>query len=231
MQIRRMALLLLPLVTACVEADDEIASDSVRGGAGKADLVGSCWDDWIDLCGGPGSGNCWCDDQCVESGDCCDDASVVCGLEEPSPVGTGQFCGGIAGIECPQGQVCVPDPDSGCVPELGGADCGGTCQPLFPQCDTLTCQLFCEFGYASGDDGCPLCSCAPPPEPQECAIGGCNNEYCVSASEPAFWTCPAPSVPWAECVELSSCGNHGVLGACGWEPTPEYVACLGQFGL
>jgi hypothetical protein len=39
----------------------------------------------------------------------------------------GQFCGGIAGIACPEGLVCVDDPSDSCDPEQGGADCGGIC--------------------------------------------------------------------------------------------------------
>lgn len=38
------------------------------------------------------------------------------------------FCGGIAGIPCPEGYTCVDDPSDDCDPERGGADCGGICQ-------------------------------------------------------------------------------------------------------
>ena len=40
----------------------------------------------------------------------------------------GQFCGGFGGIQCPDGFVCVDDPDDGCDPANGGADCGGVCE-------------------------------------------------------------------------------------------------------
>jgi hypothetical protein len=39
----------------------------------------------------------------------------------------GEFCGGIAGIECPDGSLCVDDPNDDCNPSSGGADCGGVC--------------------------------------------------------------------------------------------------------
>ncbi len=39
------------------------------------------------------------------------------------------FCGGIAGIACPDGQTCVDDPSDSCDPMNGGADCGGMCVP------------------------------------------------------------------------------------------------------
>ena len=41
--------------------------------------------------------------------------------------GTGQFCGGFAGIQCPSGLVCVDDPNDSCDPNAGGADCAGIC--------------------------------------------------------------------------------------------------------
>ncbi|MGB0128831.1 MAG: Kazal-type serine protease inhibitor family protein [Rhodocyclaceae bacterium] len=43
----------------------------------------------------------------------------------PQPVA----CGGIAGLKCPEGQVCVDDPGDTCDPKQGGADCAGLCQP------------------------------------------------------------------------------------------------------
>ena len=40
---------------------------------------------------------------------------------------TGQFCGGIAALPCPEGYKCVDDPNDTCDPSQGGADCGGIC--------------------------------------------------------------------------------------------------------
>ena len=45
----------------------------------------------------------------------------------PRPGGGGQFCGGIAGIPCPEGFTCVDNPNDNCSPKTGGADCGGIC--------------------------------------------------------------------------------------------------------
>jgi hypothetical protein len=36
-------------------------------------------------------------------------------------------CGGIAGLECPDGLWCYDDPTDDCDPENGGSDCGGIC--------------------------------------------------------------------------------------------------------
>ena len=55
----------------------------------------------------------------------------IAGLVAPAAVGAGgggQFCGGIAGIPCPDGFVCVDVPGDGCNPKSGGADCAGVCR-------------------------------------------------------------------------------------------------------
>jgi hypothetical protein len=46
-----------------------------------------------------------------------------------SAVSSKTFCGGIAGIHCPDDQTCVDDPSDSCDPMNGGADCGGMCIP------------------------------------------------------------------------------------------------------
>jgi hypothetical protein len=56
--------------------------------------------------------------------------ACVAGTGEPvgeAEQGVGEFCGGIAGFQCPSGLVCVDDPHDGCDPNQGGADCGGIC--------------------------------------------------------------------------------------------------------
>jgi hypothetical protein len=45
-----------------------------------------------------------------------------CRKQEP------QACGGIAGIQCPQGKNCVDDPADDCDPKRMGADCPGICE-------------------------------------------------------------------------------------------------------
>ena len=41
---------------------------------------------------------------------------------------TPQACGGIAGIKCPDNQICIDDPSDTCDPTQGGADCPGICK-------------------------------------------------------------------------------------------------------
>lgn len=63
-----------------------------------------------------------CSVQTVDS----DDAPTT---EEVSTAeqGVGQACGGIAGLQCPSGYVCVDDPSDSCNPRAGDADCIGVC--------------------------------------------------------------------------------------------------------
>jgi hypothetical protein len=305
----------LTLLGACaVEAGDSPGpGDDGRGALGKADLVGSCMTpEGGDLCGGPGLGNCFCDEACTDFGDCCSDAGDVCGVELPEPEGElcggflgdtcgddefcayeagqhcgaadasahceprpefcielfapvcgcdgntygnsckaggagtgvlhdgacpddgeepGQFCGGIANIACPEGQVCVNDPTDNCDPALGGADCGGVCvtdPDPDPACGDVLCALFCENGFATDEDGCAICQCAEDPLPEPCHIGGCNGELCVGPDGPDASICIA--LPEAACFSLSTCGNNGPNGACGWDMNEEFLECMASVG-
>lgn len=70
-----------------VEPADTAAADaSERGPLGKADKAGSCMTDEADFCGGASVDGCWCDEGCVDYGDCCSDVDEACGVEEPEPV-------------------------------------------------------------------------------------------------------------------------------------------------
>lgn len=90
-------LLALATLSACGEAEVSQAAAAAddRHPIGKADVVGSCRaEDGGDLCGGPSEGNCWCDDQCEQYGDCCGDKAALCdelGLDVPSIGSAAQF--------------------------------------------------------------------------------------------------------------------------------------------
>lgn len=131
----RLLSILLPLFAACTtdlggggavtEPDDD------RGSLGKADIVGTCEYAKKDLCGGPGIGNCWCDEACIEYGDCCDDADEVCGIEPP-PV-EGQACGGKLNPPCDDGEFCMWSVEHMC----GAADHLGECVAIPEACIAL----------------------------------------------------------------------------------------------
>jgi hypothetical protein len=63
--------LLLLLAAACDGGDT-----AERGPIGAADSLGSCAAG--DFCGGQSDGNCWCDEECVAIGDCCEDRDEIC---------------------------------------------------------------------------------------------------------------------------------------------------------
>ena len=76
-------------------------------------------------------------DQCGPGLECIGDGDFIpfqCKPAVQSGVCNNQFCGGIAAFECDclckdgQAPVCVDDPNDGCDPAKGGADCGGICQ-------------------------------------------------------------------------------------------------------
>ncbi len=115
-------LFLVPFFAACtVESPAPTGDGESRGSLGKADLVGSCEKGGQDLCGGPGAGNCWCDELCVDFGDCCGDVEEVCGIEPPEP--EGQPCGGLLGLQCEEGEFCAFPPEAMC----GAGDQLGEC--------------------------------------------------------------------------------------------------------
>ncbi|KAK3291791.1 uncharacterized protein B0H64DRAFT_435555 [Chaetomium fimeti] len=67
------------------------------------------------------------------------------------------FCGGIAGVACEPGMMCVDDPTDDCDPKNGGADCGGICvKPPF--CGGFS-GTECEDGKKCVDD--PSDDCDP----------------------------------------------------------------------
>ena len=103
----------------------------------------------------------------------------------------GMFCGGIAGIPCPAGFVCVDDPRDSCDPMTGGADCGGICVPSAPgpmPTDPCAAMLCIE-----GTTCCSFCGgmCLPPEtlcSEELCSGEPCNGiicgpgEYCCNES-------------------------------------------------
>ena len=82
------------------------------------------------------------------------------------------FCGGIAGIECPKGEVCVDDPNDDCDPNNGGADCGGFCEAPSSFCGGIA-GIECPKGEVCVDD--PNDDCDPEHGGADCG-GVCEPE-------------------------------------------------------
>jgi hypothetical protein len=124
-----------------------------------------------------------CAASCLFGVGCARTAEAQTPLETTQPAEeekTGQFCGGIAAIQCPEGQACVDDPKDDCDPTRSGADCGGICvkdKPKKKDCDDPTrkyvsqdpeqcaaIRFFCEEGFQPFFDDCG-CGCEPVPTP------------------------------------------------------------------
>ncbi|MBI1817633.1 MAG: Ig-like domain-containing protein [Deltaproteobacteria bacterium] len=109
-------------------------------------------------------------------------------------------CGGLAGLACPAGSMCVDDPTDNCDPAVG-ADCQGVCVPEKPkQCtkdaDCPALGVPC-FLCADGSTACPRSFCAD---------GVCNA---------TFNQCPPP--------------GSGMGAAIAVEPSSLTVSCSGEF--
>lgn len=87
---------------------------------------------------------------------------------------------------CPEGQKC--DTNVGCVPSVCGcdpetgdvicsADCGGGTCVDGVECAPVACDLFCEFGFKTDEEGCEICECNEPP-----ACGCAVDSDCVKTS-------------------------------------------------
>jgi len=134
-------------------------------------------------------------------------AAVSCLAGSDCDPATGQclplkvICGGIAGLACPGMGQCADDPSDSCDPSAGGADCSGICScvetvactntshfdssPSICACVANTptqcppvCEIYCEHGNVPDANGCPTCTCNPPPS-SACATVLCAaNAHC-----------------------------------------------------
>ncbi len=123
-----------------------------------------------------------------------------------------EFCGGIAAFPCPDGKVCVDDPNDGCDPMNGGADCGGICV-VEPACPDVMCTLFCENGFKKDEKGCEICACNEP-EPTATCKGACGGQ---SADGSCY--CDAQCEKYKDC-----CDDYA--SECKGERTPATGQCV-----
>jgi len=137
------------------------------------------------------------------------------GGEEPA------FCGGIAAIQCPLGQHCELDgnyPDAGGSCNPGSAQ-GGVCGGIagFSCLEGLECVIDSPFPDA---DGTCMEACVP---------AGCSGQVCALESEAPGVITTCEFLPEYICFGETTCGHHGVDGACGWDQTDAYLECLSGF--
>jgi hypothetical protein len=137
---------------------------------------------------------------CLDTSDC--DANEECGpkfclmyceVNDPYCCGPStcrpttppvKHCGGIANLPCGPGEECVDDPNDGCDPTKGGADCGGVCQKKTPPPPPPSC-----WGAWLDENGL----CRTPADgvyPDACCAGQSNP--CGDAQCGAGTTCCNP---------------------------------------
>jgi hypothetical protein len=121
-----------------------------------------CVDNPKDDCD-PNNGGADCGGICVPATNPC--AAVLCQTGNECVVVDGKavcqpaFCGGIAGIKCPDGFDCVDNPKDDCDPNNGGADCGGICVPATNPCAAVLCQTGSECVVVDGKAVCQPAFC------------------------------------------------------------------------
>ncbi len=165
-------------------------------------------------CGGESPFDCWCDNQCLEFGDCCPDVCAVCPdiCGECSGIGPEGCCDGQTLRRCKDGELEVVDcaqvgPSCGWNGPKGYYDCktSGQADPsgTFPMDCSAVCFSDCS-GKACGDDGCG----------GSCGVCG-KGEVCTGEGK-----CCAPS-----CAG-KTCGDDGCGGSCG--KCDEALRCDGS---
>lgn len=188
----------LAAMTGCdggPETNDDTPSwdgNEARGRLGKADLPGSCAP--AD-CGGKSDGLCWCDEICVQYGDCCADVKAVCTLGGNDCIDNDDCAEGFCGwADDDSTRICKPwgevgdscegfvlpshrvfcDPSLECVPSEPTFDAPGVCQPAGQTCDptlictqVITCVGGLQYPTGCGPANCdePMGPCLPDPPP------------------------------------------------------------------
>ena len=219
-------LLVLPLA-ACDDGTSPAEDEAGRGGVGKADqLEGSCApvEDDAPACGGPAAvGECWCDSECADYGDCCVDAYSACGVG-PMP----------AVADCDDGSAVHPlcDTPPACEDGTTLAVQGGcfscvdpeTCEapeepePMDDCGDGSSLHPLCDVPPPCGDtqtlavqNGCFACvdpqTCEPPPPVDDfpCDDGTAVHPLCDTPPACADTEVLAVQNGCFACVDPSTC--------------------------
>jgi len=169
------------------------------------------------------------------------DGQAVCTPLEPAP-----FCGGFAGIACPGSGTCADDPNDGCDPQRGGADCGGLCE--------CNIRALCVRGSVF-DPSPNVCACVPQepvnpcaavlcPAPSTCEVvdgkGVCTPIETTFCGGIAAFPCPGsgicvdnpnddcdPDRGGADCGGLCECNIRALcVQGLVFDPSPGVCACV-----
>lgn len=124
------------------------------------------------------------------------------------------FCGGFAGLPCPDGYACVDLRGDSCDPERGGRDCMGICVPAEETnpCAAITCL--------AGSVCCPQCGgrCVGPDidcETLDCAGEPCGGNVCMMDEYCCNESCGICAPLGGSCTEQYCGGEQCGSNVCG----------------
>lgn len=143
-------------------------------------------------------------------------------------------CEAVYSSDCACPEICIPDPNGGCLP----CDCPPgqstfSCDERSACDESLVCDaLYCPYGYAVDESGCPTCGCVEPPSGCE----GLVEEQCLSTPgcAPIYGgggggaPCTCPVCDPAEGEECPPCTCDASEPDPGFRPGPPqdgYVGC------
>ena len=162
-------------------------------------------------CGGESqTGNCFCDSECFNFGDCCDDVCVLCVDDFPEQCAGQSGCQGVTWEGCCIGQLLKYCEGN----ELKEMDC--TEQPV---CGWNAEQSYyaCETEGAAEPDGVHPMDCADLCEPlcegKECGGDGCGGSCGECGGKGSLCT-PSGQCCIPSCAD-KECGGNGCGGNCG----------------
>jgi agmatine/peptidylarginine deiminase len=164
-------------------------------------------------CGGEAPAGCFCDSQCVQYNDCCDDYQQQC-VCQPQCSGKqcgSNGCGGSCGT-CAAGSTCNASGQcvATCTPQCGGKQCGSN--GCGGSCGT------CAAGSTCNASGQCVATCTPQCGGKQCGSDGCGGSCgtCAAGS-----TCNASG----QCVATA---GGSCVGKCGVQSGPNGCWCDNQ---
>lgn len=228
-------------VDAADSTDAKDSKDSTDSSGGPGSCVGYCG-------GKSGDGMCYCDDYCVQAGDCCSDFEAVCGCQTDAECQAGVGKCGTATCQsgvcettakkCDDNNDCTSDkcdPATGnCVAtaQADGASCDGSVPCKEGSCTAGVCKTggnspdgdFCDDGDpCSDDDECTngVCKGLTPTDCDD--SDSCTADSCV----PVQGCVSKPVTNGAACDDGDSCtGNDACqAGNCDGKPLAEGSPC------